>query len=235
MNKFNLEKLPELARHTELKNDMESAWELLQTEQYRAAANELRQALEYIIDCYVFAANVEEENIPAGVSMYNKIEFLKSGDWISFAQADAFHAIRMRCNAGVHRNTGSKGKQMTPADIRYSYELLVQELEVFFAVFPEGLHCEEDEKPKRDILSKNWAKKLEEDDRIKEEGKAVVEREEKEPEEKEENKKEDSFSEIRGEENKGEHKHPFLENSSGEITEKAFLEMMEDLLKRESL
>ena len=228
MDKFNLEKLPELSRHTELKANMESAWNLLQTEQYRPAANELRQALEYIIDCYTLAVNVEEENIPQGVSLYNKIEVLKSGEWISIKQADSFHSIRKRCNAGVHRNTSHQGKQMTPADIRYSYELLVQELQDFLTIFPESLQCEEEKKIKRNILAQNWEKQL----REKEAEKSIAKQGEIKSQEKEEGREEDSFSQKQREKVVEEHKYSFLEDRTGAATEEAFLEMMENLIKK---
>ena len=152
MERLDLKKLSGLAGHPELKENMEGALRQIGAGEYRAAASELRQALEYMVDCYLEAAR-EEDEVPGNLSLYNRIEFLKSGDWITFSQADSFHSIRMRCNAGVHRNADPQKKQMTPADIRYCYELLVQELPDFLAVFPG----EEQEVPEAEAFTEEPA------------------------------------------------------------------------------
>ena len=152
MERLDLKKLSGLAGHPELKENMEGALRQIGAGEYRAAASELRQALEYMVDCYLEAAR-EEDEVPGNLSLYNRIEFLKSGDWITFSQADSFHSIRMRCNAGVHRNADPQKKQMTPADIRYCYELLVQELPDFLAVFPG----EEQEVPEAEAFTETPA------------------------------------------------------------------------------
>ncbi len=152
MERLDLKKLSGLAGHPELKENMEGALRQIGAGEYRAAASELRQALEYMVDCYLEAAR-EEDEVPGNLSLYNRIEFLKSGDWITFSQADSFHSIRMRCNAGVHRNADPQKKQMTSADIRYCYELLVQELPDFLAVFPG----EEQEVPEAEAFTEEPA------------------------------------------------------------------------------
>lgn len=208
--------------HPELKEHMDSAKRLIEAEEYRAAAGELRQGLEYLVSCYMEEARAEEPGEPVDDSLYHQIEFLKSGDWISFSQADSFHSIRIRCNAGVHRNADPGKKKMTPADIRYCYELLLQELPDFLTIFPgEDGDMEEPETKEPE----------------------TKEPETREPETKEpETKKSETREPAEAEKEKTElpgaqaknsgSEFSVLEDRMGEATEGVFSEMMEKLLRK---